>query len=64
MPDESGLATTTIFKTKLGEVEHKIPNAGGLVKKADYAHKMSDIDENILLLLIIINLQKKYLMKR
>ena len=49
VPDNTNLATTVA----LTAVEDKIPNTGDLVKKADYDTKMSEIDKNILLLLII-----------
>ena len=49
VPDNTNLATTAA----LTAVEDKIPNTGDLVKKADYDTKMSEIDKNILLLLII-----------
>ena len=49
VPDNTNLATTAA----LFAVEDKIPNTGDLVKKADYDTKMSEIDKNILLLLII-----------
>ena len=49
VPDNTNLATTAA----LTAVEDKIPHTGDLVKKADYDTKMSEIDKNILLLLII-----------
>ena len=49
VPDNTNLATTAALTV----VEDKIPNTGDLVKKADYDTKMSEIDKNILLLLII-----------
>ena len=59
MPNNDGLVTSTIFNTKIGEVENKIPGFSGLFKKTDYNAKISDIEKKYLLLLIIINLQKK-----
>ena len=64
MPDTSGLVITTVLDTTICEVENKIPVANGFVKKTDYDSKISDIEKNISLLLIIINSQKKYLMQR
>ena len=48
------MTTTDI---KIGEAENKIPDVSVLVKK-------TDIEENTLLVLIIINLREKYLMQR
>ena len=56
--------TTTVIDTKIGEAENKIPDVSVLVKKTDYNANTSDIEENTLLVLIIINLQEKYLMER
>ena len=42
--DTSGVVTTTVFNTKIGEVENKIPHASSLVKKTDYNTKISDIE--------------------
>ena len=55
--------TTTVLNTKIKEVENKIPNVSGLVKITDYDAKQT-LRKDILLLLIIINLQKKYLMQK
>ena len=55
--------TTTVLNTKIKEVENKIPNVSGLVKITDYDAKQT-LRKNILLLLIIINLQRKYLMQK
>ena len=33
IPDVSELVTTTVLNTEISEVENKIPNASGLVKK-------------------------------
>ena len=44
IPDASGLVTTTILITKIGEVENKMPGTSGLVKKTDYNAKISDIE--------------------
>ena len=62
IPNMNGLVINRNFNTKIGEVESKMPDVSGLVKKTDYNTKISDT--KILLLLIIINLQKKYLMQR
>ena len=61
VPNVSGLVTTTLLDTKIGEVENKIPNTSGLVtpaildtkngdvtglvKKTDYNAKLSDIEK-------------------
>ena len=42
----------------------KILNVSDVVKKTDYDEKISDIEKNILLLLIIINLGIIYLIQR
>ena len=45
--------------------EDKIPYVSGLVNKTDYSAKTSDIGKKyILFLLIIANVQKKYLMQK
>ena len=36
--------TTTVFFTKISEVDIKISSAGGLVKKTDYDAKVKDIE--------------------
>ena len=56
--------TTTVIDTKIGEAENKIPDVSVLVKKTDCNANTSDIEENTLLVLIIIDLQEKYLMQR
>ena len=33
IPDASGLMTTTVLNTKIGQVENKIPDVSGLVGK-------------------------------
>ena len=43
IPDTTGLVTTTVSNTKIKEVDNKIPDFSGLVKKADYDAKISDI---------------------
>ena len=47
-----GLVTTTVLNAKLGEVETKIPDDNGLVKKKVYNAKRLDFEANILLYLI------------
>ena len=42
--DASGVVTTTVFNTKVGEVENKIPHASSLVKKTDYNTKILEIE--------------------
>ena len=44
MPKVSGLLTTAGLKTKTGEVESKIPDVSGLVKKTDNNAKLSDTE--------------------
>ena len=39
----TGLVTSTVLSNKIGEVEDKIPDVSGLVKKTDYDAKMKDI---------------------
>ena len=41
----SGLVTTTVLNIEISEVENKIPNVSGLVKKSDYDAKITDIEE-------------------
>ena len=51
-PGVGGLVTTTVLNAKLGEVETKIPDDNGLVKKKVYNAKRLDFEANILLYLI------------
>ena len=37
--------TTTVLETEIGEVERKIPDVSGFVKKTDCDAKISDIEE-------------------
>ena len=39
----TGLVTSTVLSNKIGEVEDKIPDVSGLIKKTDYDAKMKDI---------------------
>ena len=55
----SCLVTTLVLNTKTGEVENKIHNVTDLVM----ALKYQTLNKNISLLLIIINLQTRYLMQ-
>ena len=62
-----GLVTTTINNTKIGEVEEKMLDVSGLFKTffgLFMMLKYQTLKQNIILLLIIINSQKKYLMHR
>ena len=43
-----GLVKTAAVKTKIGQVENKIPDVNGLVKKTDYNAKISDIERKYL----------------
>ena len=56
--------TTAVLNAKIGEVENKIPDVSGLVRKTDYNAKIKHIETKILVLLIIINLQMKHLTQR
>ena len=47
--------TNTAFKTKVVEVENKMPYVSCLFKKVDDNAKISDAEGNTLLLLIIIS---------
>lgn len=57
----SGLVVNRNLNTKIWEVENKITDVRCLVRKRDYNTKKSGT--KILLLLIIIDLQKKCLMQ-
>ena len=56
--------STTVFNREIGEVERKILDFNGLVKRADYNAKFQTFRQNILLPLIITSLQVKYLKQR
>ena len=56
--------TTAVYNIKIEEVENKIPDVSYLVKKTDYDAKILDTEKNNILVLIITNLQKNYLMPR
>ena len=43
-PDLSAFVTTIVLNTKFKEVNNKISNFSGLVKKTDYDVKISEID--------------------
>ena len=49
IPDISGLAT----KTALTTVDNKIPDISGLVKKTDYKTKITDIENNAIIIIMI-----------
>ena len=40
--------TTTVLDTNIGEVEIKIPDVSGLVKKTNYDARISDIEKKYL----------------
>ena len=40
MPDASGLVTTTVLNTNIGEVEHKIYDGSGLVTTTEQNTKI------------------------
>ena len=63
LPDTSSLVTTTILNTTIVEFENKILDVSSLLKKTDYNAKILQLSRNILLLLIIMNLQVKYLVR-
>ena len=63
LPDTSSLVTTAVLNTTIVEFENKILDVSGLLKKADYNAKILKLSRNILLLLIIMNLQVKYLVR-
>ena len=52
-PSITNLATTTA----LTAVQNKIPNVGNLVKKNDYNTKISEIENKLLLITIMINIK-------
>ena len=56
----TNLATTAA----LTSVENKIPNVTDLAEKVNYDAKISEMEKNILLLLIIMNFQIIYLVQR
>ena len=60
IPSITNLATTAA----LTSVENKIPNVTDLAEKVNYDTKISEMEKNILLLLIIMNLQIIYLVQR
>ena len=43
LPGVRALIATSVLNTKIGEVENKIPDVSGLVKKTDY--KILDIEK-------------------
>ena len=47
IPHVSGLVTTIVLTTNIGEVKNKLPVASGLVKKTDYDTKIGDIEKKI-----------------
>ena len=61
IPGITNLATTTAFTT----AENKIPNFSDLLKKKiDYDAKISEMEQNILVLLIVISSRVIHLMRR
>ena len=56
MSDLNSLVTTNFLNIKIGEVGNKIPDVCGLVMKSDSNVKISDIEKNVLRLLVIITL--------
>ena len=47
MPDISGLVTTTLLNTKIGEVENKIPDTNGLVTTIVLNTKIGEVENKI-----------------
>ena len=45
IPKTIGLVTTTVLETEIGEVERKIQDVSGFVKKTDCDAKISDIEK-------------------
>ena len=45
IPKTIGLVTTTVLETEIGEVERKIQDISGFVKKTDCDAKISDIEK-------------------
>ena len=60
IPSITNLPTTAA----LTSVENKIPNVTDLAEKVNYDAKISEMEKNILLLLIIMNFQIIYLVQR
>ena len=46
VPDTSGLVITTVFNTKINEVEKKIPDTSNLVYTTALNTKISEVEEN------------------
>ena len=66
IPDTSVLITTSVLNTEIGEVENKIHGVSCLVNKTDCNAKIlgQTLTQNVLLFLITINLQRKYLKRK
>ena len=47
IPDASGLVTTTVFTTKIREVENKIPNTCKLVTAIVLNPKINEVENKI-----------------
>ena len=45
IPKTIGLVTTTVLETEIGEVERKIQDVSGFVKKTDCDAKISNIEK-------------------
>ena len=54
IPDVSGFLLTSVFNSKITEVENKVPYVSNLVTKTDYAEedKISKKEKKILMLVI------------
>ena len=47
IPDTRGLVPTTVFNTKISEIENKIPNASNLVRTTVLNTKISEVQNEI-----------------
>ena len=56
--------TTAVLSTEISEVDSKIPDVNGLVKKTDHNKNYQILRKNTLKFLNILKLRLKYLMER
>ena len=47
IPDVSGLITTTVLNTKIGEIENKIPDMSGFVITKNVNTKIAEVENKI-----------------
>ena len=64
IPDTSGSVTTIVLNTKINEIETKILDVCGLVKRTDYNVNLSDIEGTYIITSGYRNLKKIYLIQR